>query len=123
MTQMSKRRLRRGRGACCAELPTVLEARFFRALCDPGRVRLLARLARLGKPCTVTQISACCPTDLSVVSRHLALMREAGLLQAEKRGREVYYSICYREMVGTLRAMADAIEACCPGERQRGTKA
>ena len=99
---------------CCTPAITdVLAPRFFRALCDPNRIALVIRLAQCGRPCTVSELAKCCPTDLSVVSRHLALLRDAGVLTARKRGKEVYYSVPYEGLAGTLRAMADAIEGCC----------
>ena len=52
--------------------------------------------------------------DQSVVSRHLAQLREAGVLSAERRGKQVYYSVRVAELVRTLRAIADALERCCP---------
>jgi len=61
-------------------------------------------------------MAECCPVNVSVVSRHLALLRDAGILAAERRGKEVYYSVRYPQLVATLRAIANAIEACCPGE-------
>ncbi|GMU91059.1 MAG: hypothetical protein AMXMBFR4_01170 [Candidatus Hydrogenedentota bacterium] len=80
------------------------------------RVALLARITQLPQPSTVSELASCCPIDLSVVSRHLALLRDCGILRAEKRGKEVYYSVRYHELAATLRAMADAIERCCPKE-------
>jgi DNA-binding transcriptional ArsR family regulator len=113
MTQTSKRKRRPAR-KCCASVGRLFEARFFKALCDPSRVGILARLAQRRKASTVSEIAACCPTSISVVSRHLATLRDAGILHADRRGKEVYYSVCYPEVTATLRAMADAIEACCP---------
>ncbi len=49
-----------------------------------------------------------------MVSRHLAMLRDAGILSAEKRGKEVYYTVRCEEVVGLLRRIADALEACCP---------
>ena len=34
-------------------------------------------------------------------------------MEAEKRGREVLYTVRYDNVVQTLRQLADAIEACC----------
>jgi len=92
----------------------LVEPRFFKALCDPNRIALLARLAQCGRACNVGEISCCCPVDLSVVSRHLAILRDAGVVEAEKRGKEVYYSLRFGAVVDTLRRLADAIEGCCP---------
>ena len=91
-----------------------MEPRFFKALAEPARVAVLARLAEFSEPTTVTQVAACCPQNLSVISRHLAALREAGIVEADKRGKEVYYALKYRELAATLRAVADAIESCCP---------
>ncbi|MGD2109783.1 MAG: metalloregulator ArsR/SmtB family transcription factor [Phycisphaerae bacterium] len=99
---------------CCRGIDELLEARFFKALCDPSRISILVRLARSCGPQTVSQVASCCPTNISVVSRHLATLRDAGMLRAEKRGKEVYYTVRYPELASKLREMADAIEACCP---------
>jgi len=44
------------------------------------------------------------------------MLRDAGILDAEKCGKEVRYSVRFDEVIRQLRAMADAIEACCPPE-------
>jgi ArsR family transcriptional regulator, arsenate/arsenite/antimonite-responsive transcriptional repressor len=119
MTQTSKRTARQ---RCCEPLGSVLSPKLFKALCDPNRVAILARLAETCAPCTVSQVAGCCPVDLSVVSRHLAQLRDAGILHAEKHGKEVHYSIRARELVSTLRAIADAIERCCGGADQESKK-
>ncbi len=120
VTQMSKRSPEKSDSLCCCPgFQGLFEARFFKALCDPCRIRILAHLAELGGAHTVSEIAECCPTDLSVVSRHLATMRDAGMLEAQKRGKEVYYSVRYPQLAATLRAMAEAVEACCPGDRSR----
>jgi DNA-binding transcriptional ArsR family regulator len=112
---MSKRRAKKSQpGRCCRDIADVLEPRFFKALCDPSRVAILVRLARLGRPCTVSEIASCCPVDISVVSRHLALLRDAGILEARRTGKEVRYCVRFGSFVPTLRAMADTIESCCP---------
>lgn len=110
---MSKQRKRRSPEDCCADVSTLVEPRLFKALCDPNRIALLARLAQCGRPCTVGEISCCCPVDLSVVSRHLGILRDAGVLESQRKGKQVYYSVRFNEIAMTLRSIADAIEACC----------
>lgn len=75
---------------------------------------MLLRLAEVGGPATVSEVAECCPVDLSVVSRHLAVLRRAGIVTAERRGKEMLHRIRYATLAATLRSMADAIEACCP---------
>ena len=105
---------------CCPpprRLARQIDARFFRALGDPCRLRILAYVAEAKKPVTVSAASTACPTDLSVVSRHLAMLRDVGILRSEKRGKEVYYAVQYDAFAETLRRLAKAIDRCCPNKR------
>jgi DNA-binding transcriptional ArsR family regulator len=58
-------------------------------------------------------VACCTPIDISVVSRHLATLRDAGVLSSEKRGKEVYYTVRGNALVESLRAIANEIEECC----------
>ncbi|MBL8766033.1 MAG: winged helix-turn-helix transcriptional regulator, partial [Planctomycetes bacterium] len=71
-------------------------------------------LAKCGRPCSVSEIAECCSVDLSVVSRHLALLARAGVLEATKSGRNVSYAVQFGHVAAHLRALADAIDSCCP---------
>lgn len=95
---------------------------FFKALCDPNRLAILHWLAGRVGARNVGEISQCCPVDLSVVSRHLALMKQAGLLKAEKRGKEVYYSIQTGSLPQVLRGLADYFDNCCCATDTKKTK-
>jgi DNA-binding transcriptional ArsR family regulator len=117
MTQMSKHSWPRGSRRCCQKLDRSLEPAFFRALADPTRLALLVRLAGCRRPTTVSELACCSPVDVSVVSRHLAILRDAGLVEAEKRGKQVHYTVCYDLVTDTLRCVADAVEACCPDDQ------
>jgi len=115
MTQMSKRIIRtKTRRTRRRDLGATIEPRFFKALGDPNRIALLSRLARCAQPCSVSELTCCCPVDVSVVSRHLAILRDAGIVRAERRGKGVFYSVETDTLAASLRALADAIEACCP---------
>lgn len=102
--------------ACCWPIDQLLAPRLFKALGDPTRATLLACLAKCGRACSVGEVAECCSVDFSVVSRHLALLAQCGILEADKKGRTVFYRVCYRELSGALRALADAIDECCPGD-------
>ena len=115
MTQMSKYRL--GGRRCCRRLEKTIPPGFFRALSDPTRLDLLVQLAGCRRACTVGELAECCPVDLSVVSRHLAILRDAGLLEATRSGKQVHYRVRYDIVTGTLRAVADAVERCSADER------
>ena len=101
-----------------AGLERFLRPELFKALGDPTRVAVLRRLIFAAEPQTVSEIADCCGVHLSGVSRHLAALRDAGLVCAEKQGREVRYCLDCAAVTGTLRGLADAIDrcraACCP---------
>ncbi|QSB15970.1 winged helix-turn-helix transcriptional regulator [Natronosporangium hydrolyticum] len=92
------------------DLGTVLSHHLFRALGDPTRVRLLDLLAERCRACSVSELAECLDVDLSVVSRHLALLRAAGVLKATKAGRSVLYEVQFDAVAEVLRGIADALE-------------
>lgn len=116
MTQVSKRLPKTPRQAAkrAGPLDSLLDPELFRALGDPTRVRLLACLAKCGRACGVGEVAECCSVDLSVVSRHLSLLADAGVLAPKKEGRSVSYALRATDLSTRLRALADAIDACCP---------
>lgn len=98
------------------DLDRLLSPQLFKAIGDPNRIAILCDLSKRCVPLTVGQLAEALPVDVSVVSRHLAILREAGILIARKEGKEVRYSLHSHHLIGTLRAIADAFEACCPEE-------
>lgn len=97
---------------CRTALREQLRPELFRALCDPNRLTLVARFASANRPLTVTEAGTCCGVHISGVSRHLAMLREAGVLQATKQGREVRYELDCGALASALRQLADALENC-----------
>ena len=67
-------------------------ARMFKALGDPGRLRLLSRVASsAGGEACVCDLSAGLDLSQPTISHHLKVLRESGLLECERRGTWVYY--------------------------------
>ncbi len=95
------------------ELGEVLSPKVFKALGDPRRVAILDQLARQGGEACVSDVASCCDVDVSVVSRHLATLKAAGILEAQRHGRQIRYRLRARELAALLREMADALETCC----------
>jgi DNA-binding transcriptional ArsR family regulator len=107
---------------CCVNLEDLLSPQLFKALSDPRRLQLFVRLAGEGCACTVGQLADGSGVDLSVVSRHLAVLRDAGVITCEKRGKEVWCTVRSGEVAGILRDLADALDACClAGPADEGT--
>ena len=67
------------------------QAKIFKALGHPSRLLMVDAL-RGGEQC-VCDLQALVGDDMSTVSRHLAVLREAGVVTAEKRGVNIYYTL------------------------------
>lgn len=79
-------------------------ARRFKALADPARVALLARLAGGDEVCVCHLVEG---SGLSqpTVSHHLGILRRAGLVTCERRGTWAYYRLvpdAVRELARSL---------------------
>jgi ArsR family transcriptional regulator len=116
MVQVRKRRPSTPRQAAKVSRPIdgLLDPEVFKALSDPTRLRLLACLAKCGRACSVGEVAECCAVDLSVVSRHLSALADAGVVESTKEGRSVSYRVRFADMAGMFRSLADALEECCP---------
>ncbi|WP_167099426.1 helix-turn-helix transcriptional regulator [Mycobacterium sp. DL592] len=67
-------------------------ARMFKALGDPVRLRILSLVAsHEGGECCVCDITPGFEVSQPTISHHLKTLREAGLLDCERRGTWVYY--------------------------------
>ena len=66
-------------------------ARVIKALGHPTRMYIVARLA--GGEASVGDLTAAVGADVSTVSKHLSLLKAAGLLADRKTGNKVLYSL------------------------------
>lgn len=67
-------------------------AKVIKALAHPARLAIVDELAEHGERC-VCELTELVGTDMSTVSRHLAQLREAGIVEDEKRGQMVFYHL------------------------------
>ena len=65
-------------------------APMFKALGDPVRLRLLSLIASSAEVC-VCDLTAAFDVSGPTISHHLRVLREAGLVDCERRGTWVYY--------------------------------
>ena len=101
---------------CCGPEVPLLEreatervAAQFRALADPTRVLLVNRLAQCDEAC-VCDLTEAAELSQPTVSHHLRILREAGLVEAERRGTWSWY----RLVPGSLAALRDVLGAPVP---------
>jgi DNA-binding transcriptional ArsR family regulator len=108
----AKARLTAARG-----LAEVVDSKLFRALCEPARIDILRQLTILGRV-DIGTLADRLPQDRSVISRHLAVLRDAGIVRREKRGRSVYFEVDGPAVVAQLEAALARFRAivplCCP---------
>jgi DNA-binding transcriptional ArsR family regulator len=85
-------------------------ADFLKALGEYNRLSLVYELCRCQEPQNAMCLCDCCSVDASVVSRHLKVLAEEGIVSYEKKGREKTYKLNRTEVANQLRALADKIE-------------
>ncbi|WP_412740139.1 ArsR/SmtB family transcription factor [Krasilnikovia sp. MM14-A1259] len=104
------------RGALDAKEATAV-APMFKALGDPVRLRLLSMIASAGGG----EVCVCDLTgefDLTgpTISHHLKVLREAGLVNSDRRGTWVYYRLVPRALAG-LGDLLDVSSLAASGAR------
>ncbi len=70
---------------------TVMQAEILRTLANPNRLDILHRVA--AGPCEVGRLAEALGLSQPNVSQHLAILRTAGLVDADRDGREVRYRL------------------------------
>jgi DNA-binding transcriptional ArsR family regulator len=83
-------------------------AKVFVALGDEHRQRLLLTFEK-GERLTVGQISQVSTLSRPAVSHHLKILRAAGILEAEKSGKEVFLRVNKALIEQTLRTVLDYV--------------
>ncbi|MCA3563128.1 MAG: winged helix-turn-helix transcriptional regulator [Methylocystis sp.] len=85
----------------------------FKALASEQRRRILNLLA-VG-PMTVGEIGAKFDMELSSISKHLSVLRDADLIRQQKRGQHVIYSLAGDHIANTLYGF---LSPFCPEARR-----
>jgi ArsR family transcriptional regulator len=91
-------------GAACVQPALVREpideasaarlAQVFKALGDPVRIRLVSLIgARQGGEACVCDLTAAFDLTQPTISHHLKVLREAGIIDSQRRGTWVYYRV------------------------------
>ena len=79
---------------------TQLHAEICGGLADPNRIMILYELA--GGPSNVSDICAALNMSQPLVSRHLKILRERGMVASERRGTIVIYSLADHRLIEAL---------------------
>lgn len=92
------------------ESTTDADARLLAAAADPTRLAIVRQLAAAGETC-VCNLAVAPDVPGNLLSYHLRILREVGLVSARRDGRRVYYSVA----TSALEHLRSAIPA--PGRR------
>jgi DNA-binding transcriptional ArsR family regulator len=84
-------------------------AQVFKALAHPSRLLMVEELA--AGPRCVCDLTTLVGADMSTVSKHLSVLKAAGVLEVERRGTQIWYSL---RMTCVLN-----FTACVDGELER----
>ncbi len=84
-------------------------AALFRSLADPARLAIVQRLA--GGPARVVDLTAELGLAQSTVSKHLACLRDCGLVQARPAGRASVYFLAQPPLTDLLSAAETVLAA------------
>ena len=89
----------RVKGVCCPPSITVPPARVdasvevLKALADPTRLQMVGVLKRSTRPVCICDFTAAFELSQPTISHHMAKLRSAGLVEAEKGGIWTYYRL------------------------------
>lgn len=68
------------------------DVRLFQALADPTRLAIVRELTGAPEVCAC-DFTSCCDVRQPTVSHHLKVLREAGVIESERRGSWIFYRL------------------------------
>lgn len=95
-------------------------ARVLAVLAHPVRLRILetllsnCRQALQKEGCCVSEINRQVAVTQPVLSKHLKVLREAGILRFRREGNRMVHSMETSGVLGSLVAYLQGLETCCP---------
>ncbi|MEA1996593.1 MAG: metalloregulator ArsR/SmtB family transcription factor [Gemmatimonadota bacterium] len=93
-----------------------LQAQVFKALAHPTRLFIINELAH-GDKC-VCDLTGMIGSDISTVSKHLSVLKIAGILTDEKQGTQVFYKLRMQCVLSFTACVENEIK--CNAERTLG---
>ena len=68
------------------------DVQLLQALAHPTRLSILRELTGTSEVCAC-DFTSCCDVQQPTVSHHLRILKEAGVIEAERRGTSIYYRL------------------------------
>jgi ArsR family transcriptional regulator, arsenate/arsenite/antimonite-responsive transcriptional repressor len=86
-----------------------VRAKIIKALAHPARLLIVDELSTAGEHC-VCELTEMIGSDMSTVSRHLAVLKGAGLIEDEKRGQMVFYRLHVKCILNFFQCIKSVME-------------
>ena len=102
------------------QAPYRTQARIIKALAHPTRLFIVDELSR-GERC-VCDLTDMIGVEMPTVSRHLRQLKNAGILQDEKRGSQVFYSLRVPCVVNFFKCVEAVQSTQCKLAKRIGTR-
>lgn len=83
-------------------------AQILKSLGHPSRLFIVEEIAK--EPHCVCELTALIGADTSTVSKHLSVLKNAGVVKDEKRGNLVYYSLSCKCVVEAVRRLIPILD-------------
>ena len=89
--------------------------RVVKAMAHPTRMFIVDELSHTGERC-VCELTEMVGADMSTVSKHLTVLKSAGLITDERRGNQVYYRLLVPCIVDFFRCVESVLECDTEGK-------
>ncbi len=87
---------------------TILQAEVLKTLANPRRLEIIHRLAQ--GPCEVGRLAEEIGASQPNISQHLSVLRAAGIVDAERDGREVRYRLTDPDVITACNVMRGVLQ-------------
>lgn len=104
----------RERGVCCVPVRRLREGKVaqlsvvLKALSDPTRLEIVTILKDATEPVCVCDLTAAFDLSQPTLSHHMARLRQAGLVESERRGIWAFYRL-RRDLPAVTRRLVEAL--------------
>jgi ArsR family transcriptional regulator len=94
-----------------------VRAKIIKAVAHPTRLFLVDELAKNGERC-VCELTEMVGADMSTVSRHLAILKNVGIVEDERRGAQVYYRLRVRCVLNFFECVESVMQCNLKDQRK-----
>jgi len=92
-------------------------ARVVKAMAHPTRLLVVDELSRHGQRC-VHELTEMVGVDISTVSRHLSVLKNAGVICDEKQGQQVFYRLKMSCVLGFLKCVDTLVKQAAKNQQE-----